>query len=556
MSVIGVLLFLMAIISYTKIKEPQITVIDPKVGNPGDVFSIYGSNFGNEQAESFVEIGGLRITSSNCIEWSDRKITITLPANVRDGLVYVVTQGGRSEPKIFTNKTVVPVKVISDPATSVPSIYAIDEKSQSVGGLISIHGKNFGLMRNNSKVCFSFKDAEQPQIDDKVYCENEDYEYWSDELVRIRVPDGASDGSVFIETEKGASNGYPFELQKTIGRKTFSGRRTYVIDTSVELREIVTDDDGLIFLRVPKPPVFASQPGVDVVSSSHKPSIEEIAGTMVHQFDGEEINASIVPEKSDSKAEQPAPAANVNIAQTFVITTSAVSTEIKEQLIKPYAKKDTLAKIQQASSATLSLDSITMLLKDEKVVSLAKSIVGKTTNPYTKAHLIYSYMVKNFAVLKDVRSPDASSIDMLETKQGDAYDFAMLYNALLLSSNVLARPCAGILVDADSSSKPHWWSEFYIESFGWVPVDVALGAGLPFECFKKQTNAKDFYFGNLDAQHVTFSRGYNKLHPTIAYSKIVCQPRTYALQSIWEESSDKVTRYSSFWTAPNVTGVY
>ncbi len=126
MSVIGVLLFLMAIISYTKIKEPQITVIDPKVGNPGDVFSIFGSNFGNEQAESFVEIGGLRITSSNCIEWSDRKITITLPANVRDGLVYVVTQGGRSEPKIFTNKTVVPVKVISDPATSVPSIYAID----------------------------------------------------------------------------------------------------------------------------------------------------------------------------------------------------------------------------------------------------------------------------------------------------------------------------------------------------------------------------------------------------------------------------------------------
>ncbi len=554
MSFIGVLLFLMAIISSTKVKEPQITVIDPKVGNPGDVFSIYGSNFGNEQTESFVEIGGLRITASNCIEWSDHKIVITLPANVRDGLVYVVTQGGRSEPKIFTNKTVVPVKVISDPATSIPVIYGIEEKSQCVGGLLSIHGKNFGLMRNNSKVSFSFKSSDLTQNDEKIYCENEDYEYWSDELVRIRVPDGTSDGFVFIETEKGSSNNYPFELQKTLGRKTFLDKRTYVIDTSVELREIVTDNDGLIFLRVPKPPVFASQPGVDVTAATHKPSIEEIAGTIVHQFDGEEINASVVVEKADSKTEQSVPAANVNIGQTFVVTTSAVSTEIKEQLVKPYSKKDTISKVQQASSA--SLDSIAELLKNEKVTALSRSIIGKTTNPYTKAHLIYSYMIKNFTVLSDVRSPDAPVIDLLETKKGDAYDFAMLYDALLLAGNVLVRPCAGILVDADSSSRPHWWCEFYIESFGWVPVDVALGAGLPFECFKKQTNVKDFYFGNLDAQHVTFSRGYNKLHPTIAYSKIVCQTKTYALQSIWEESSDKVTRYSSYWTTPNVTGVY
>lgn len=554
MSVIGVLLFLMAVITSIKIKEPQITVIDPKVGNPGDILSIYGDDFGTEQTESFVEIGGLRITASNCIEWSDNKIRITLPANVRDGLVYVVTQGGRSEPKIFTNKTVVPVKVISDPAKSIPAIYGTDVKSQCVGGIVSVHGKNFGLMRNDSRVYFSFKDSEMSQTDEKIFCENEDYEYWSDELVRIRVPDGASDGYIFVETEKGLSNSYPFELQKTIGQKKLLDRRTFVVDTSVELREIVTDNDGLIFLRVPKPPVFASQPGVEVTESTHKPSIEEIAGTIVHQFDGEEINASVSAEKADSKTEQISPTANVNIGHTFVITTSAVSTEIKEQLVKPYSKKLTLSKIQQASSA--SIESINMLLKNEDIVSLSRSIVGKTTNPYTKAHLIYNYMVKNFRILTDLRSPDASVADMLETKQGDSYDFTMLYNALLLSSKVLVRPCAGILVNSDSSSRPHWWSEFYIESFGWVPVDVALGAGLPFECFKKEADIKEFYFGNLDAQHITFSRDYNKLHPTIAYSKIVCQTKTYALQSIWEESSEKVTRYSSYWTTPNVTGVY
>ncbi|NLK46503.1 MAG: hypothetical protein GX297_07620 [Treponema sp.] len=550
MSFIGVLLFLIAVISATKLKVPQITVIDPKVANPGDVLLIYGSGFGNEQHESFVEIGGLRITSSNCIEWSDNKIAITLPANVRDGLVYVVTQGGRSEPKIFTNKTAVPVKVISDPATSFPAIYNIEEKNQSVGGLLSIHGKNFGLMRNNSKVYFSFKDSESVQSVIQIYCENEDYEYWSDELIRVRVPDGASDGSIFVETEKGTSNNYPFILQSSIGKKTLLEKRTFVIDTSVELREVVADDDGLIFLRIPKPPVFASQPNVEVTLSSREPFIEEIAGTIVHQFDGEDIKVAIESEKTDSKTETFLPTANLNINHTFVVTTHAVSTDIKEHLVKPYSQGVLLSKMQQSS------DSIYSLSKDEKIISLARSIIGKTTNPYTKAYLIYKYMVNNFAVLSELRSPDAPILDLIKTKRGDAYDFAMLYNGLLAACNVIVRPCAGILIDADSSAKSHWWCEFYVESFGWVPVDVALGAGLPFECFIKRTNIKDFYFGNLDAQHVTFSRDFNRLRPTVAYSKIVCQPKTYALQSIWEESSEKVKRYSSFWTTPNITGVY
>lgn len=537
----------MVIISTNKIRVPQITVIDPKVGNPGDVLSIYGSYFGNEQTDSFVEIGGLRITASNCIEWTDRKIQITLPANIRDGLVYVVTQGGRSEPKIFTNKTAVPVRVITDPATSVPAIYSIEEKNQSVGGLLSIHGKNFGLMRNNSKVFFSSKDAESEQI----CCDSEDYEYWSDELIRVRVPDGALTGSIFVETEKGESNNYPFELQSAVGKKNFLEKRTFVLETSIELREIVTDNDGLIFLRVPKPLVFASQPSVELSSCSRQPSIEELAGTIVHQLDGAEINASI----ETSKTAEQLPTANINIDHTFVVSTYAVSTDIKETLVKPYSQKVLLSKAHQLAMASYS-ELVPGLSTDEKLVSLAKSIIGKYTNPYTKARLIYNYMINNFSVLPELRSPDAPITDLLETKKGDAYDFAMLYNGLLLACNVIARPCAGVIVDANSSVQPHWWCEFYVESFGWVPVDVSLGAGLPFERFAKTSNVKEFYFGNLDAQHVTFSRDFNKLRPTIAYSKIVHQPKTYALQSIWEESSEKVTRYSSFWTMPNVVGVY
>ena len=70
-------------------------------------------------------------------------------------------------------------------------------------------------------------------------------------------------------------------------------------------------------------------------------------------------------------------------------------------------------------------------------------------------------------------------------------------------------------------------------------------------------NPNEFYFGNLDSQHIAFSRGINEIKQTMsAKNKIVYRPKTYALQSIWEESSEGNVNYSSLWNTPVVLGLY
>ena len=67
---------------------------------------------------------------------------------------------------------------------------------------------------------------------------------------------------------------------------------------------------------------------------------------------------------------------------------------------------------------------------------------------------------------------------------------------------------------------------------------------------------QEYYFGNMDSHHVVFSRGLNDLKPFSVDNKIVQQPRSFALQTIWEEATSNVSKYSSYWSTPVVKGVY
>ena len=128
--------------------------------------------------------------------------------------------------------------------------------------------------------------------------------------------------------------------------------------------------------------------------------------------------------------------------------------------------------------------------------------------------------------------------------------------SLLRSLKIPAKIMSGVLVDSDLKTRNHWWNEFYIENFGWIPVDLALGAGLEYSYFHHSEDKEKYYFGNLDSQHVLFSSDWNVIKPSLSNNKIVYRPRSYALQNIWEESTDGTDSYSSFWNNPVVLGVY
>ena len=165
-------------------------------------------------------------------------------------------------------------------------------------------------------------------------------------------------------------------------------------------------------------------------------------------------------------------------------------------------------------------------------------------------------MLDTYQLLHEILPKEISSLNLVTLLQGDAYDFAIIFTALCRAAGIPAIPISGILVDNTKAVQNHWWTEIYLENFGWMPVDISLAAGLPFADVPEVESLRDFYFGNLDYHHVAFSRGWNKVSPTIINNKTVYRPKTYGLQSIWEEATTGTINYSSFWNDPVILGIY
>lgn len=525
-------------ITYKTHKVPVIFSVNPPVGYPGDIMVIKGSNFGALKTPSdFVEVGGSKITASGFINWTDSEIKLILPPNVQDGLVVVSTKAGKSKPSFFANEAGIPVEVPPDTKTSLPVISSIAASSASTGGLLTIGGMNFGTVRNNARVFFTAGwEASQETGDEASYIpaseSDYDYEYWSDSEVRVRVPDGAVSGQLYVLTEKGKSNSIYLEVKQVSGTKKYTDKKTYIIQVSADIDNISPKSTTSVSLRVPRPQQDSQQPLADLTECSPKPVFENYQNTIIHQV-----------ELSKSQPKK------VRFNQNFVVEEYAIQVQVNQKAVKPFQDKDRIL------YTTFTAQDNLIKSDDEEYRQLAAEIVKGETNPYLQAKLIYNYMLENWQLSK-LRKAGSDPKDLIRTRTGDVYDFAVVYTTLLRTLKIPAIPVGGILVDSALQTASHWWCEFYIENLGWIPVDPALGAGIEYKAFRSVDNPREFYFGSIDSQHIAFSRGFNEIRPVIQNSHTVYFDRTYALQSIWEESSSGTASYSSLWNVPVVIGIY
>ena len=520
-------------VTFVSKKEPILTHISPQIALSGDTIHIYGANFGNSIEDSYIEIAGSRLTSSSYTSWTDSEIQIKLPQNIKDGFVYVVTSAGKSQAVNFTNKETIPVLVKNNTQSATPFITNILEKDGAIGKIITILGKNFGTLRNNSQVFFSIESEEENKEFISCSENNFDYEFWSNQEIRVRIPDGATTGDIYINTDKGSSNLFNLKISNMPGIKNFTEKKTFLLSISANITAEEFKGSADVILRVPKPPVTPTQRKIEIPVSNPEPVISNYMNTLVHQ--------TTIDTKQNNK---------FSVAHSFLIPVYGVKTKITSEKVKPYSKE------------TLQL--FTDYLKEEEIIptnhpsilELKDKITSRISNPYLKAKAIYNYMINNFEILSELRTAESDITELITEKNGDAYDFAMIFCALARKADIPCIPISGVFVDSNMESHNHWWNEFYIEEFGWIPVDVALGAGLEYSNINSNIDNTNFYFGNLDSQHVIFSRGWNKIKSSQINGKVVYRPKTYALQSIWEEASTETQAYSSFWSNVYVTGIY
>ena len=331
--------------------------------------------------------------------------------------------------------------------SSFDSIYKFsDELSKCV----------YGKPDNKARLQEDFNELEFICADENDF----DYQYWSDSEIRVYVPDGASDGVVFVQTSRGKSAQRTVAVDNKSGTKSFISPKTYVIQIAADIEDNSSDRDSTIILRVPRPFESAAQPSATLIESSPEPIIPDFQHTVIHQAQGGKYAAG-----------------KRRFTQNFAVTVYETRTNVVAARLNPISSVN-----KELYSAATSADEI-VPSANEEIRALLSSVIGKERNPYNIAVLVYNYMIQNFEILNTVRTGRVSPLDMLDSKKGDAYDFAVVFTALMRAAGIPSYTDSGVLVGVDLRAKNHWWCELYLPGFGWFPVDPALGAGMEYQGF-------------------------------------------------------------------------
>ncbi|MCL2443273.1 MAG: IPT/TIG domain-containing protein [Treponema sp.] len=471
---------------------PTITSIDPKIGRMGEVITLRGSNFGASREESYVTIAGISPTNSSYYLWHDDIIMVRVPELGESGLVYVHVKGERSNGMLFSNTLTVPRPAEGEELGFDPRIISVTPQTGIPGSIITITGSNFGVSRDNllqaaGGVFFSW-DFESGSNNPFVVKEPEfievseielGYESWSSREIRVRVPDGAVSGNLEIRTPHGSSRPVFFDVSEKPGNKIFKDKRSYSITYSVDIRVNEASRPNTLYLWIPKPITSPSQRNVNLLSRNTEPFAENYRG--VDLFKLENLGTG-----------------NQSVNLSFLVDVYAVETRLNSTSIRQ----------ERTPLYTMYTQNTRLIPSDnQQIRSTVNTIIGREVNPYNRGRAIYDWIIRNVQIT-DRSLNDTDIITAFEQRNADTYTAAMLFTTMARAAGLPCIPIAGVLIDRNGQTVRHYWTEFWIDGIGWIPVDPAMGAGavtISDNAYSIQ-NPANYYFGNIDNQRIAFSR--------------------------------------------------
>jgi transglutaminase-like putative cysteine protease len=145
----------------------------------------------------------------------------------------------------------------------------------------------------------------------------------------------------------------------------------------------------------------------------------------------------------------------------------------------------------------------------------ALEIVGNETNPHLQAQMIYYHIIGTYPYSHvphgslDAREPKiAESTHMFETGHGDCGTQSMLFAAFCRSLGIPARAIGGYQMLLSETPGTHFWAEYYLPGYGWVPNDVTVAEAADWVVIpdEKRTAFKDYYAANLDPARLVIQK--------------------------------------------------
>jgi transglutaminase-like putative cysteine protease len=164
-----------------------------------------------------------------------------------------------------------------------------------------------------------------------------------------------------------------------------------------------------------------------------------------------------------------------------------------------------------AQDAPLSKAEMARYLQADKLVplggviaDLSRQATEGATDDLDKARRIYDYVV---ATLRYDKSGTGwgrgDAIFACTAKHGNCTDFHALFIGMMRAAGIPARFEIGFPLPEDKEQGDipgyHCWAEFYLQGFGWVPVDAS-------EAWK-HPDKRNYFFGAHDDNRVLFTFG-------------------------------------------------
>ncbi|MBN2734396.1 MAG: transglutaminase domain-containing protein [Methanomicrobiaceae archaeon] len=186
----------------------------------------------------------------------------------------------------------------------------------------------------------------------------------------------------------------------------------------------------------------------------------------------------------------------------------------------------------------------------DEIKAKALEIIGDEKNPYLQAVMIYSHIIETYPyshvphLSLDTAEPKvAESTYMFNTGHGDCGTQSMLFSAMCRSLGIPARATGGYQMILQETPGTHFWAEYYIEGYGWIPCDptVAEVADWVDITGDERARYKEYFAHNLDNSRFVIQKDVDaEMTPAIPEDAVVLRLVRQNPAVIYDESDEDV----------------
>lgn len=183
-----------------EIIKPAISFISPAKTKVGDEITISGTYLGAQVATSDIYFNSIKVNAlaSEVKSWTENQIIVKVPVGAVTGTVSIKMND------VPTNSVDIEILKVFISSVLPAKVQAGDE--------VTITGISFGSIASTSDIYFNTI---------KVNSLSSEVKSWSDNKIVVKVPVGATTGTIYVKTNEGKSNDVGFEITKLYLSKAY-----------------------------------------------------------------------------------------------------------------------------------------------------------------------------------------------------------------------------------------------------------------------------------------------------------------------------------------------